>query len=300
MPNHLLEIDDLSSAAVTKIIELSKVEDPDQVLQNKGAALLFEKPSNRTRNSMEMAIIQLGGHPITIRPDEVGIGERESAEDVARTLSCYHALIGARVFAHSTVEKLAGASTVPVVNMLSDTSHPLQALADLLTIWEEFGTFEGCAVAYVGDANNVARSLAMACGLMGIEFRIAHPDGYGFSKSDEEAIRGIGTLLSTTNSPLEAVAGANVVYTDVWASMGQEKERVKRLADFEGYTVEDKLFELTNEDSIFMHCLPAHPGEEVSRSVLDSARSRIWEQAENRMHAARGFLLHLFQEGNQK
>ena len=249
---------------------------------------------------MEMAIIQLGGHPITIRPDEVGIGERESAEDVARTLSCYHALIGARVFAHSTVEKLASASVVPVVNMLSDTSHPLQALADLLTIWEEFGTFEGCAVAYIGDANNVARSLAIACGLVGIEFRIAHPDGYGFSKSDEEAIRGIGTLLSTTHSPSEAVAGANVVYTDVWASMGQEKERVKRLADFEGYTVEGKLFELTNEDSIFMHCLPAHPGEEVSRSVLDSARSRIWEQAENRMHAARGFLLHLFQEGNQK
>ena len=300
MPNHLLEIDDLSSAAITKIIELSKVEDPDQVLRNKGAALLFEKPSNRTRNSMEMAIIQLGGHPITIRPDEVGIGERESAEDVARTLSCYHALIGARVFVHSTVEKLAGASTVPVVNMLSDSSHPLQALADLLTIWEEFGTFEGCAVAYVGDANNVARSLAMACGLTGIEFRIAHPDGYGFSKSDEEAIRGIGTLLSSTHSPSEAVVGANVVYTDVWASMGQEKERVKRLADFEGYTVEDKLFELTKEGSIFMHCLPAHPGEEVSRSVLDSARSRIWEQAENRMHAARGFLLHLFQEGNQK
>ena len=155
MPKHLLEIDDLSAIDIAEIIRLSHVENPEQVLRNKGAALLFEKPSNRTRNSMEMAIIQLGGHPITIRPDEVGIGTRESAEDVARTLSCYHALIGARVFAHSTVEELSSASTSPVVNMLSE-SHPLQALADLLTIWEEYGTFEGCIVAYVGDANNVA------------------------------------------------------------------------------------------------------------------------------------------------
>tara|TARA_B100000686_G_scaffold324827_1_gene380873 strand:- start:406 stop:1305 length:900 start_codon:yes stop_codon:yes gene_type:complete len=299
MPNHLLEIDDLSTSGIAEVIRLSLVKDPDQVLHNKGAALLFEKPSNRTRNSMEMAIIQLGGHPITIRPDEVGIGARESAEDVARTLSCYHALIGARVFEHSTVEQLASASDSPVVNMLSDKSHPLQALADLLTIWEEFSTFEGCIVSYVGDANNVARSLAIACGLVGIEFRIAHPNGYGFSKADEEMIQGMGMNFSSTLSPAEAVAGAHVVYTDVWASMGQEEEREKRLSDFEGFTVEDRLFELTNEDSIFMHCLPAHPGEEVSRSVLDSGRSRIWEQAENRMHAARGFLLHLFQERNQ-
>ncbi len=299
MPKHLLEIDDLSAIDIAEIIRLSHVENPEQVLRNKGAALLFEKPSNRTRNSMEMAIIQLGGHPITIRPDEVGIGTRESAEDVARTLSCYHALIGARVFAHSTVEELSSASTSPVVNMLSDKSHPLQALADLLTIWEEYGTFEGCIVAYVGDANNVARSLAIGCGLMGIEFRVAHPNGYGFSKADEETIRGIGTQFSATNNPAEAVTGASVVYTDVWASMGQEEEREKRLADFEGYTVGDELFELSKDDSIFMHCLPAHPGEEVSRSVLDNGKSRIWEQAENRMHAARGFLLHLFQEENQ-
>jgi len=299
MPKHLLEIDDLSAIDIAEIIRLSHVENPEQVLRNKGAALLFEKPSNRTRNSMEMAIIQLGGHPITIRPDEVGIGTRESAEDVARTLSCYHALIGARVFAHSTVEELSSASTSPVVNMLSDKSHPLQALADLLTIWEEYGTFEGCIVAYVGDANNVARSLAIGCGLTGIEFRVAHPNGYGFSKADEETIRGIGTQFSATNNPAEAVTGASVVYTDVWASMGQEEEREKRLADFEGYTVGDELFELSNDDSIFMHCLPAHPGEEVSRSVLDNGKSRIWEQAENRMHAARGFLLHLFQEENQ-
>ena len=299
MPKHLLEIDDLSAIDIAEIIRLSHVENPEQVLRNKGAALLFEKPSNRTRNSMEMAIIQLGGHPITIRPDEVGIGTRESAEDVARTLSCYHALIGARVFAHSTVEELSSASTSPVVNMLSDKSHPLQALADLLTIWEEYGTFEGCIVAYVGDANNVARSLAIGCGLMGIEFRVAHPNGYGFSKADEETIRGIGTQFFATNNPAEAVTGASVVYTDVWASMGQEEEREKRLADFEGYTVGDELFELSKDDSIFMHCLPAHPGEEVSRSVLDNGKSRIWEQAENRMHAARGFLLHLFQEENQ-
>ena len=300
MPNHLLEIDDLSADAIAEIIKLSQMGDPPQVLHGKGAALLFEKPSNRTRNSMEMAIVQLGGHPITIRPDEVGIGARESVEDVARTLSCYHSLIGARVFSHSTVEKLANAAKSPVVNMLSDKSHPLQALADLLTIWDEFGTFEGCIVAYVGDANNVARSLAVACGKVGIEFHIAHPAGYGFSKSDEEMLGNTGTNVSISEDPIEAVRDANVVYTDVWASMGQEKEREKRLKDFDGYTVTDSLFRLAAANSIFLHCLPAHPGEEVERSVLDSDRSRIWEQAENRMHAARGFLLHLFQEGNNK
>ena len=300
MPLHLLEVDNLSAAAITEIIALSQISNPNQSLHNKGAALLFEKPSNRTRNSMEMAVIQLGGHPVTIRPDEVGIGQRESTEDIARTLSCYHEIIGARVFAHSTVEQLATASEVPVINMLSDEAHPLQALADLLTIWEEFGALEGCVVAYVGDANNVARSLAIGCGLMGAKFRIANPDGYGFSEQDIARIRNIGTELMLTDSPEEAVAGANVVYTDVWASMGQEDEKDQRLRDFGGFTVTDTLLGLASKNSIFLHCLPAHPGEEVTRSVLDSNRSRIWAQAENRMHAARGFLVYALQQGKKE
>ena len=296
MPLHLLEIDDLSAASINEIIAFSQLPNPDQSLHNKGAALLFEKPSNRTRNSMEMAIIQLGGHPVTIRPDEVGIGKRESIEDIARTLSCYHEIIGARVFAHSTVEQLANASEVSVVNMLSDEAHPLQALADLLTIWEEFRSLENCVVAYVGDANNVARSLAIGCGLMGAKFRIANPEGYGFSDQDIARIRNSGTELLLTNSPEEAAADANVIYTDVWTSMGQEEERGERLRDFEGFTVTDSLLDLASANSIFLHCLPAHPGEEVTRSVLDCDRSKIWSQAENRMHAARGFLLYLLQQ----
>lgn len=300
MPLHLLEVDNLSTASITEIIALSQIPNPNQSLHNKGAALLFEKPSNRTRNSMEMAVIQLGGHPVTIRPDEVGIGKRESTEDIARTLSCYHEIIGARVYAHSTVEELANASEVPVINMLSDEAHPLQALADLLTIWEEFHTFEDCVVAYVGDANNVARSLAIGCGLMGAEFRIANPEGYGFSDQDIERIRNSGAELIITNTPEEAVANANVIYTDVWASMGQEGEREKRLRDFEGFTVTDHLLDLASSNSIFLHCLPAHPGEEATRSVLDCDRSRIWAQAENRMHAARGFLMYLLPEGKKQ
>jgi len=299
MPLHLLEIDDLSAASINEIIAFSQIPNPDQSLHNKGAALLFEKPSNRTRNSMEMAIIQLGGHPVTIRPDEVGIGKRESIEDIARTLSCYHEIIGARVFAHSTVEQLANASEVSVVNMLSDEAHPLQALADLLTIWEEFRSLENCVVAYVGDANNVARSLAIGCGLMGAKFRIANPEGYGFSDQDIARIRNSGTELLLTDSPEEAAADANVIYTDVWASMGQEEEKDERLRDFEGFTVTDSLLDLASANSIFLHCLPAHPGEEVTRSVLDCDRSRIWSQAENRMHAARGFLLYLLQQGGK-
>ena len=287
MPRHLLEIDDLNSTELNKVLSLS-TQSSEELLLGKGAALLFEKPSNRTRNSMEMAIVQLGGHPVTIRPDEVGIGKRESTGDVAKTLSCYHALIGARVFEHETVSELSAYSSVPVINMLSDESHPLQALADLLTIKQEFGQLKGLKIAYIGDSNNVAQSLAIGSLMAGVEFRVASPKGYEFSEASLKRIQSVGGQILQTGEPETAVEGANVIYTDVWTSMGQEAESATRLRDFNGFTVTMEMLSLADPESIFLHCLPAHPNEEVTQEVLDSSYSRIWKQAENRMHSARG------------
>jgi len=292
MPRHLLEINDLNSTELDKVLSLS-TQSSEELLLGKGAALLFEKPSNRTRNSMEMAIVQLGGHPVTIRPDEVGIGKRESTGDVAKTLSCYHALIGARVFEHGTVSELSAYSSVPVINMLSDEAHPLQALADLLTIKQEFGQLKGLKIAYIGDSNNVARSLAIGSLMAGAEFRVASPKGYEFSEVSLKRIQSVGGQILQTGEPETAVEGANVVYTDVWTSMGQEKESATRLRDFNGFTVTMEMLSLADPESIFLHCLPAHPNEEVTQEVLDSSYSRIWKQAENRMHSARGAIAFL-------
>ena len=292
MPRHLLEIDDLNSTELDKVLSLS-TQRSEELLLGKGAALLFEKPSNRTRNSMEMAIVQLGGHPVTIRPDEVGIGKRESTGDVAKTLSCYHALIGARVFEHETVSELSAYSSVPVINMLSDESHPLQALADLLTIKQEFGQLNGLKIAYIGDSNNVAQSLAIGSLMAGVEFRVASPKGYEFSEVSLKRIQSVGGQILQTGEPETAVEGANVIYTDVWTSMGQEAESATRLRDFNGFTVTMEMLSLADPESIFLHCLPAHPNEEVTQEVLDSSYSRIWKQAENRMHSARGAIAFL-------
>ena len=292
MPRHLLEIDDLNSTELNKVLSLS-TQSSEELLLGKGAALLFEKPSNRTRNSMEMAIVQLGGHPVTIRPDEVGIGKRESTGDVAKTLSCYHALIGARVFEHETVSELSAYSSVPVINMLSDESHPLQALADLLTIKQEFGQLKGLKIAYIGDSNNVAQSLAIGSLMAGVEFRVASPKGYEFSEVSLKRIQSVGGQILQTGEPETAVEGANVIYTDVWTSMGQEAESATRLRDFNGFTVTMEMLSLADPESIFLHCLPAHPNEEVTQEVLDSSYSRIWKQAENRMHSARGVITFL-------
>tara|TARA_B100001778_G_scaffold325268_1_gene320555 strand:- start:473 stop:1369 length:897 start_codon:yes stop_codon:yes gene_type:complete len=292
MTRHLIEIDDLSATELNKVLSLS-IQSSEELLLGKGAALLFEKPSNRTRNSMEMAIVQLGGHPVTIRPDEVGIGKRESTGDIAKTLSCYHALIGARVFEHATVSELSSYSSVPVINMLSDEAHPLQALADLLTIKQEFGQLKGLKIAYIGDSNNVARSLAIGSLMAGVEFRVASPKGYEFSEVSLQRIQSVGGQILQTVEPETAVKDANVIYTDVWTSMGQEKEIATRLRDFNGFTVTKKMLSLADPESIFLHCLPAHPNEEVTQEVLDSSYSRIWKQAENRMHSARGVITFL-------
>ena len=293
---HFLDIDALEPSEFARILNLAADQNPPQVLAGKGAALLFEKPSARTRSATEMAVVQLGGHPVYIGPAEVGLDVRESVEDVTRTLACYNAVIGARVFAHSTVERMAAVSDVPIVNLLSDQAHPTQAVADLLTIRAELGHLEGLTLAYVGDANNMARSLAYAAGLSGVALRVASPEGYGFNESDLRPMRHRGCEPVQVSKPAEAVAGADVVYTDVWASMGQEEEAEKRCQDFAGFAVTRALMARAAPGAVFLHCLPAHRGEEVEARVIDGARSRVWPQAANRMHAARGILLWLMEQ----
>lgn len=293
---HFLDVDDLQPSELARILNLAADPNPPQVLAAKGAALLFEKPSARTRSATEMAVVQLGGHPVYIGAAEVGLDGRESVEDVTRTLACYNAVIGARVFAHSTVQRMAAASDVPIVNLLSDQAHPTQAVADLLTIRAELGHLEGLSLAYIGDANNVARSLAYAAGLSGIALRIASPEGYGFSESDLRPMRRRGCEPVQVSKPDEAVAGADMVYTDVWASMGQEDEATQRRRDFAGFTVDRALMARAAPGAVFMHCLPAHRGEEVDAGVIDGPRSLVWPQAANRMHAARGLLWWLMEQ----
>ena len=292
---HFLEVDDLEAHELVEVLDLAAVPNPPQVLAGRGVALVFEKPSSRTRNSTEMAVVQLGGHPAYILPQEVGLDQRETVEDVTRVLACYHAVVGARVFAHSTVERMAAVDAVPIVNLLSDDAHPMQALADVLTLRTGLGGLQGRVVAYVGDSNNVARSLALAAGLAGMTMRIASPAGYGFDDGARLRLRSRGCEPEVADTPADAVRGADAVYTDVWTSMGQEGEAEQRRRDFQGYTVDEALMAQAGPDAVLLHCLPAHRGEEVAAEVIDGPRSRVWPQAANRMHAARGLLLWLLQ-----
>jgi ornithine carbamoyltransferase len=277
---NLLSIADLDAADLAEILALSERADLGTPLAGKGVALVFQKPSARTRNSSEMAAVQLGAHPVYIQKDEVGIGTRETAEDVARTLACYHDLIAARVMDHRDLLAMAGAVDIPVVNLLSDSDHPLQALADMLTIRQLVGHLEGARIAYVGDAdNNVARSLAQASVLAGAELVLASPEGYAL----RDAPDGVRQVVD----PAEAVRGAQIVYTDVWVSMGQDAEAEARRGAFAGYQVGAELM-AKSDDAHFLHCLPARRGEEVTHDVMESAMSAVWKQAENRMHTARG------------
>ncbi len=287
---HLLDIADLGPEGLKEVLDLARAADPGRPLEGKGAALVFQHPSARTRNSMEMAVVQLGGHPVYITDAEVGMGTRESPADVARTLASYHSLIAARVRDHRLLEGMVAASPVPIVNMLSDAAHPLQALADLLTLQDELGRLEGVTVAYVGDVNNVARSLAVACAMAGVTLRLAAPDGFDCTDADLKAWSAYGAEVTLTSNPREAVADADAVYTDVWTSMGQEEENERRKKIFAPYQVNDALMAAAKPDAIFLHCLPAKRGFEVTDSVVDSPASRVWPQARNRMHSARGAL----------
>ncbi|MBV8686556.1 MAG: ornithine carbamoyltransferase [Alphaproteobacteria bacterium] len=278
---HLLDVAALGREGLEAILALSEAPDLGRPLAGQGVALVFQKPSARTRNSMEMAVVQLGGHPVYIQKDEVGLGVRESAEDVVRTLACYHAVVAARVKDHRDLERMAAVSPRPVLNMLSDRSHPLQALADLLTVKQLRGTVAGARIAYLGDGdNNVCRSLAEASLLLGAELTVASPQGY--------ALTGVDGVRQTAD-PAEAVEGADFVYTDVWVSMGQDGEAEARTAALAPYQVDAALMARC-PGARFLHCLPARRGEEVTDAVIEGPRSAVWRQAENRMHTARGAL----------
>jgi ornithine carbamoyltransferase len=297
----LLEVDDLTPAQFAAVLDaaLEWKREPSQIpklLDGRGAALLFEKPSARTRASTEMAVVGLGGHPIYIRPNEIGLGVREPVADVARSLAGYCSVIAARVYAHETLEDMAQAVDLPVVNLLSDRAHPCQALADFLTLRELFGDIEGRRLVFVGDGNNVAASLAFAAALSGVELTVASPSGYELDDDTVERARNLGGTIELTGDPYEAVQGADAVYTDVWTSMGQEEESAIRRAAFEGYTVDEALMKEAGDQAWFFHCLPAHRGEEVSAEVIDGPRSVVWQQAANRMDAARALLAELCRE----
>ena len=282
---HLLDMDDLSAEELTDILDLAARPDPAPVLAGQAVAMVFQKPSLRTRVSMERAAVQLGGHPVSVRDEEVGLDLRETAEDVARLLSQYAAVVGARVFAHATVERLARVATVPVVNLLSDAAHPCQILGDLLLLRGRWGPLAGRTVAWVGDGNNVCQSLLLGAALCGLQVRVACPPGH---EPSPDAVADAGALV--TADPAEAVAGAEAVYTDVWTSMGQEDETAERRRAFAGFTVDESLMALAAPDALFLHCLPAHRGEEVSAAVIDGPQSVVWDQAASRMHAQRGLL----------
>ncbi len=293
---HVLDVDDLTADELATVLELATVpvEQAERPLAGSGVALVFEKPSNRTRNSSEVATFRLGGHPVYIEGHEIGIGTRETPEDVARTLACYHAVLCARVMDHRTLVAMAAALdaaglAVPVVNLLSDMAHPCQAVADLLTVEQQFGAgWRQRTISYVGDANNVWRSLALASAMSGVATRVASPDGFGPSDDDIRRIEALGGSVVVTSDPREAVAGADVVYTDVWTSMGQEDETELRRRAFAGYQVDADLVALAAHDAVVLHCLPAHRGEEITADVVDGPRSAVWQQAANRMHAMVG------------
>jgi ornithine carbamoyltransferase len=300
MPRHLISIHDLSAAEVAGLFRLaadvkSNPKKYSTALERKSLGMIFEKSSTRTRVSFEVGMVQLGGHALFLSSRDIQLGRGEPISDTAQVLSRYVDGIMARTFAHQTVTDLAKYGSIPVINGLTDDLHPCQALADYLTLTEIFGNLKGRKLAYVGDGNNMAHSLMFGAAKVGMDVAIASPQGYevrepyvGRARQDAEAA---GTKVLLTNDPKEAVAGASCVYTDVWASMGQEAEQQKRLKDFEGFCVDEALMALAAPDAVFLHCLPAHRGEEVSAAVCDGPQSRIFDEAENRLHVQKAILL---------
>ena len=287
-PSHLLTGEELTAEQLTALLERAAELKAGrgegvgaQSLAGRTVALLFERPSTRTRISFQVGVAELGGHPLTLRADELQLGRGESIADTARVLSRYLHAIVIRAGSHATVAELAAAAEVPVVNALTPVHHPCQALADLLTLRERFGDLDGVSVAYVGDGNNVARSLAILGRLAGVEVRVATPIGY-------ELEPGLPALH--TRDPREAAEGADALYADVWVSMGDEGEAERRRADLAPYQLNAELLALGSERAIALHCLPAHPGEEITEEVLYGERSAVWDQAENRLHAQKALL----------
>jgi ornithine carbamoyltransferase len=301
---HFLDIADFSSSEVEDLLKLAvKLKDQYRkgiyrpLLKDKVLAMVFQKPSLRTRVSFDMAMRTLGGDALYLSPQEIGLGKRESIADVARVLSGYVQAVMARVFSHEHILELAKWSSVPVINGLSDYNHPCQALADALTIYEEFGGLNGLTVSYIGDGNNVAVSLMKVVTKLGANFRIANPEGYDMPQVSIEQ----GKMFASTSGGSvtlfreaeEAAENADVIYTDTWTSMGQEEETAKRQQVFPPYQVNQDIVKLASPKVIVMHCLPAHRGEEITDEVADGPHSRLFPQAENRMHAQKAILVDL-------
>jgi ornithine carbamoyltransferase len=299
---HFLSLADFSAADLWKFLEKAKELKTERqttgsnqpILNGKTLGMLFQKPSLRTRVSFEVGMLHLGGEALYLSPNEIQLGKRESVPDVARVLSGYVDGIMARVFSHDHILQLAEASCVPVINGLSDYNHPCQALTDIFTIWERFDQVEGLKLAYVGDGNNMAVSLGMIAPKLGMHFSIATPPGYEMPSPALDAARReadlTGAEVTVTNNPEEAVANADVIYTDVWTSMGQETETAKRLTVFRPYQVNRALLAQAKSEAAVLHCLPAHRGEEITDEVADGPQSLLFPQAENRLHAQKGIL----------
>lgn len=302
MKKDLISVKDLSFAEIVGIFNLADKIKRDKpafadALRGKALALIFQKPSNRTRVSFEVGMFQLGGYSIYLGPEEINLGVRESIKDVAKTLSRYVDGIVLRTFEHKNVVALAQFAAIPVINGLSDLLHPCQALADIYTIREKLSHIEGLTLAYIGDGNNVCNSLLHACSKVGINMNIAVPKGYGPDKivlsESKETAKANKAAINLFSKPKEAVKGADVIYTDVWTSMGQEKEAKARRRIFKGFQINAGLVKLAKENAIVMHCLPAHRGEEITDEIMESENSVIFDQAENRMHVQKAVLINL-------
>ncbi|MBF0620056.1 MAG: ornithine carbamoyltransferase [Candidatus Omnitrophica bacterium] len=303
MKRDFICLKDYSVQEVQNILNLAKQvkHNPrhgSDYLKGKSLTLIFQKPSNRTRVSFETGIHQLGGNVIYLSPDDISLGKREPTADVAKTLSRYVNGIVARVYKHQDILDLAKYATVPVINALSDLSHPCQALADLVTVQERFGRLKDVRMAYVGDGNNMVNSLLLAASRVGMHISVATPKGYEANAEyvalAQECARMTGSKIVLTHDPREAVSGAQVVYTDTWVSMGQEEESQKRLKDFAGFQVDAALAALADKNYIFMHCLPAHRGQEVAEDVIDGPHSVIFDEAENRLHVQKAIMIFLY------
>ncbi|HEY3374194.1 MAG TPA: ornithine carbamoyltransferase [Candidatus Aquicultor sp.] len=295
--------DELNNLLGTAVDLKSKIKNnvPHKMLEGKTVAMLFDKPSSRTRISFETACAHTGAHPIFLRPDEVQVGKREPIQDVGRVLSGYVDAIVIRTFEHKNVEQLAEFSSVPVINALTDEHHPMQALADYMTVLEVKARLNDIKLAYVGDGNNVANSLLIVGAKLGVSIAVASPEGYEpseriIARAKLDTQHG-GQRITVTNDPYEAVKDADVIYTDVWASMGQEEEYIQRLNIFKDYQVNSALMAAAKPAAVFMHCLPAHRGEEVTDEVVESAQSVVFQQAENRLHTAKAALVSLIKRG---
>ena len=304
MKEDLISIEYLDTQVIFELLDLAQKIKSDKAryadaLKGKSIGMIFQKPSNRTRVSFEIGMVQLGGHALYLGPDEIDMGGRESVKDVACVLSRYLDGIVARTYKHDDVKELALYASVPVINGLSDRAHPCQALTDIFTIKEKLGTFKDVTLAYVGDGNNVLNSLMCAAAKVGLDMKIATPEGYepvkeivGIAKKFANAS---GSKIGISNDPKAAAKGADVIYTDVWVSMGQEKDSKKRVKAFKRFQVNDNLMKLTHKNCLVMHCLPAHRGQEITDSVVDSKNSVVYDQAENRMHLEKAILLKLLQ-----